>query len=159
MKKVIRLSENDLVRLIERVINEQPTQTKSPEECIRLRKKIDIAKSRAQSVIAMAPRQLQDILKKAFETGVNQGPEAFKNALPREARETLDKKIRTTRMPKTNSEIESMMSQAQQEVENIQEQVKSWLGLFINIGMILMVLWVLLIIIGNTGGDIAGYCG
>jgi uncharacterized protein involved in cysteine biosynthesis len=52
-----------------------------------------------------------------------------------------------------------MISQAQQEVENIQEQVKSWLGLFINIGIILMVLWVLLIIIGNTGGDIAGYCG
>jgi flagellar biogenesis protein FliO len=54
-----------------------------------------------------------------------------------------------------------MISSAQMEAQNLnlQEQVKSVLGLIVNIGMILMVLWVIVILVRNADGDIAGYCG
>jgi hypothetical protein len=64
-------------------------------------------------------------------------------------------------MPKSDAEIESMISAAEIEAKNtkLQEQVKSVLGLIVEIGMILMLLIVLIILIRNADGDIAGYCG
>jgi hypothetical protein len=64
-------------------------------------------------------------------------------------------------MPKSDAEIESMISAAEMEAKNtkLQEQVKSVLGLIVEIGMILMLLIVLIILIRNADGDIAGYCG
>lgn len=159
MKKVIRLSESDLVNLIEKVIQEQATPTKTPQECAMLRKKSEKNKMRAQRVISFAPKQLRDIISKAFDTGLEKGPEAFKSALPMEGRQALEKKLKSVKKPKTDSELEQLISAAQSEASNIQEQVKSWLGLFINIGMLLMVLMVLIIIIRSADGDIAGHCG
>jgi hypothetical protein len=54
-----------------------------------------------------------------------------------------------------------MISAAEMEAKNtkLQEQVKSVLGLIVEIGMILMLLIVLIILIRNADGDIAGYCG
>jgi hypothetical protein len=64
-------------------------------------------------------------------------------------------------MPKSDAEIESMISAVEMEAKNtkLQEQVKSVLGLIVEIGMILMLLIVLIILIRNADGDIAGYCG
>jgi hypothetical protein len=76
-----------------------------------------------------------------------------------EGRQALEKKLKSIKKPKTDSELEQLISAAQSEASNIQEQVKSWLGLFINIGMLLMVLMVLIIIIRAADGDIAGHCG
>jgi hypothetical protein len=159
MKKVIRLTESNLVNLIEKVIQEQATPAKTPQECAMLRKKSEKNKMRAQRVISFAPKQLRDIISKAFDAGVKQGPEAFKSALPMEGKQALEKKLKSIKKPKTDSELEQLISAAQSEASNIQEQVKSWLGLFVNIGMLLMVLMVLIIIIRGADGDIAGYCG
>jgi hypothetical protein len=161
MKKVIRLSEADLISIIEKVISEQSAPSKSPEECAMLRKKVEKNKARAQQVINFAPKALREMLRKAFDAGVENGPEAFKAALPKQANEVLSNKLKSVKMPKSDAEIESMIATAEMEAQNpkLQEQVKSVLGLIVNIGMILMVLWVILILVRNTGGDIAGYCG
>lgn len=159
MKKVIRLSESELTKIILKVIEEQSTPSKSPEECQMLRKKIDKNKMRAKKVISFAPKGVRDIISKAFDIGLKQGPEAFKNALPMEGKQSLEKKLKSVKKPKTDSEIDQLISIAQSEASNVQEQVKSLLGLFVNIGMILMVLMVLIIIIRGIDGDIAGHCG
>jgi hypothetical protein len=101
------------------------------------------------------------MLKKAFDAGVENGPEAFKAALPKQAKEVLNSKLKSVKMPKSDAEIESMISAAEMEAKNtkLQEQVKSVLGLIVEIGMILMLLIVLIILIRNADGDIAGYCG
>jgi len=152
MKKVIRLSEADLISIIEKVITEQATPSKSPQECAMLRKKVEKNKARGERVINFAPRALRDMLKKAFDAGVENGPEAFK---------VLNSKLKSVKMPKSDAEIESMISAAEMEAKNtkLQEQVKSVLGLIVEIGMILMLLIVLIILIRNADGDIAGYCG
>jgi hypothetical protein len=161
MKKVIRLSEADLISIIEKVITEQVTPSKSPQECAMLRKKVEKNKARGERVINFAPRALRDMLKKAFDAGVENGPEAFKAALPKQAKEVLNSKLKSVKMPKSDAEIESMISAAEMEAKNtkLQEQVKSVLGLIVEIGMILMLLIVLIILIRNADGDIAGYCG
>ena len=161
MKKVIRLSEADLISIIEKVITEQATPSKSPQECAMLRKKVEKNKARGERVIKFAPRALRDMLKKAFDAGVENGPEAFKATLPKQAKEVLNSKLKSVKMPKSDAEIESMISAAEMEAKNtkLQEQVKSVLGLIVEIGMILMLLIVLIILIRNADGDIAGYCG
>ena len=159
MKKVIRLSESDLVNLIEKAIQEQSTPSKSPEECAMLRKRSSKNKMRAEKLISFAPKPIREILTKAYQTGLEKGPEAFKSALPMEGKQALEKKLKTVQKPKTDSEIDQLISTAQSEASNIQEQVKSVLGLFVNIGMILMLLMVLIIIIRAADGDISGYCG
>jgi hypothetical protein len=161
MGKLVRLSEGELVNLIKKILSEQSTPSKSPEECVMLRRKKEKNIARGQRVINFAPKALRSILKKAFDAGITKGPEAFKAALPKEANDVLNKKMKTIKMPKSESEIESMISSAQMEAQNLnlQEQVKSVLGLIVNIGMILMVLWVIVILVRNADGDIAGYCG
>jgi hypothetical protein len=126
-----------------------------------LRKKVEKNKARGERVIKFAPRALRDMLKKAFDAGVENGPEAFKAALPKQAKEVLNSKLKSVKMPKSDAEIESMISAAEMEAKNtkLQEQVKSVLGLIVEIGMILMLLIVLIILIRNADGDIAGYCG
>jgi hypothetical protein len=126
-----------------------------------LRKKVEKNKARGERVINFAPRALRDMLKKAFDAGVENGPEAFKAALPKQANEVLNSKLKSVKMPKSDAEIESMISAAEMEAKNtkLQEQVKSVLGLIVEIGMILMLLIVLIILIRNADGDIAGYCG
>jgi hypothetical protein len=126
-----------------------------------LRKKVEKNKARGERVIKFAPRALRDMLKKAFDAGVENGPEAFKAALPKQANEVLNSKLKSVKMPKSDAEIESMISAAEIEAKNtkLQEQVKSVLGLIVEIGMILMLLIVLIILIRNADGDIAGYCG
>jgi hypothetical protein len=126
-----------------------------------LRKKVEKNKARGERVINFAPRALRDMLKKAFDAGVENGPEAFKAALPKQAKEVLNSKLKSVKMPKSDAEIESMISAAEMEAKNtkLQEQVKSVLGLIVEIGMILMLLIVLIILIRNADGDIAGYCG
>jgi hypothetical protein len=161
MGKTIRLSESELINLIQKIISEQPTPSKSPEECSMLRRKKQKNILRGQRVINFAPKALRGILKKAFDAGITQGPEAFKAALPQQANDVLNKKMNSVKMPKSDSEIESLISAAEMESQNLnlQEQVKSVLGLIVNIGMILMVLWVIVILVRNVDGDIAGYCG
>jgi uncharacterized metal-binding protein len=161
MAKVIKLSESDLKNIIRKIVSEQAKPSKSPEECAMLRKKVEKNKARAQQVINFAPKALREMLRKAFDAGVENGPEAFKAALPKQANEVLSNKLKSVKMPKSDAEIESMISAAEMEAKNpkLQEQVKSVLGLIVNIGMILMLLWVILILVRNTGGDIAGYCG
>jgi hypothetical protein len=126
-----------------------------------LRKKVEKNKARGERVINFAPRALRDMLKKAFDAGVENGPEAFKATLPKQAKEVLNSKLKSVKMPKSDAEIESMISAAEMEAKNtkLQEQVKSVLGLIVEIGMILMLLIVLIILIRNADGDIAGYCG
>jgi hypothetical protein len=126
-----------------------------------LRKKVEKNKARGERVINFAPRALRDMLKKAFDAGVENGPEAFKATLPKQAKEVLNSKLKSVKMPKSDAEIESMISAVEMEAKNtkLQEQVKSVLGLIVEIGMILMLLIVLIILIRNADGDIAGYCG
>ena len=80
MKKVIRLTESDLTRIIQRVIEEQEmTQPnkKSPQQCEMIKKKALRNKNRGERLIKMFPKQLQGIMSKSFDNGVKNGVEAF----------------------------------------------------------------------------------
>jgi len=143
MKKVIRLTESDLTRIIKRVIEEQQENS---EKCQNFAKKRKSYKAKGDRIIKLAPKKAQDMLTLIFNTGLEKGPEAFKNAVPQNIKAEFQKKIATLKKPKSDMEVESMISDVENEVKNIQEQfyAPAW---FMPAVMILSVLLILVVLI------------
>lgn len=153
MKKVIRLSESDLTKLILRVIEEQ----ENSEQCQMLAKKIKSHKAKGDRLISLAPKKLRNTLSSIFETGIMKGPEAFKNAIPQQMKQEFQKRVATLKKPKSDMELDSMISNVENEVKNIEEQYygPSWLMPSI---MILGALFILVMLIGGLRSQ-GEYCG
>jgi hypothetical protein len=154
MKKVIRLTESELVRLIQQVITEQET---SPE-CQKIVRKIESHKSKGNRLISLVPKKYRETFQRIFEIGIEDGPEAFKNAIPQELRQKFEKVISTLKKPKTDAELESMISDVENDARQIKEQFygPSWLMPTIMIAGALFILVVLIIGLKNNAGE---YCG
>lgn len=120
MKKRIRLSESDLVNLIEKVIQEQAKEN-SPE-CQKLAQKIKSHKAKGEKLINLIPQKLRSTFTTIFETGINEGPEAFKKEIPAQLKTKFEEKISQIRKPKTQSELDTMITKAENDAKNIQEQ-------------------------------------
>ena len=119
MKKVIRLSESKLVNLIEKIIQEQQVNS---EQCQKFAKKRNSYKAKGERIIRLAPNKLRGMLTSIFNTGLEKGPQAFKNAIPQEMKSEFQKKIATLKKPKSEMELDALLSDVENEVENIQEQ-------------------------------------
>lgn len=120
MVKQIRLSESDLVNLIEKVIQEQANE--NSQKCEKFEKKRKSYKAKGGSIIRLAPKKAQGILTSIFNTGMEKGPEAFKNAVPQNIKAEFQKKLATLKKPKSERELDAMLLDAENQIENIQEQ-------------------------------------
>ena len=145
MKKVIRLSESKLVNLIEKIIKEQ-AQENSPQ-CQKLAQKIKSHKAKGDRLISFAPKKLRNMLSSLFNTGIEKGPEALKNAIPQEMKSEFQKKIATLKKPKSEMELDALLSDVENEVENIQEQFAPQTPYFMAVVMGLSVLLILVVLI------------
>ena len=143
MKKVIRLTESNLVNLIEKVIQEQQ---QNYEQCQKFAAKRKSYKAKGERIIRFAPKKVQNMLTSIFNTGLEKGPEAFKNSVPQNIKAEFQKKIATLKKPKSDMEVESMISDVENEVKNIQEQFygPAWLMPAVMILSVLLVLVVLI---------------
>lgn len=154
MKKVIRLTESELVELIQQVISEQET---SPE-CQKIIRKIESHKSMGNRLISLVPRKYRETFQRIFKMGIEDGPEVFRNAIPQEFKQKFEKVISTLKKPKTDAELESMISKIESDAQQIKEQIygPSWLMPTIMIAGALFILVVLIIGLKNNAGE---YCG
>jgi HD superfamily phosphohydrolase len=143
MKKVIRLTETDLTKIIKRVIEEQQENS---EKCQKFAAKRKSYKAKGERIIRFAPKKVQNMLTSIFNTGLEKGPEAFKNSVPQNIKAEFQKKIATLKKPKSDMEVESMISDVENEVKNIQEQFygPAWLMPAVMILSVLLVLVVLI---------------
>lgn len=148
MKKVIRLTESNLVNLIEKVIQEQQQNF---EQCQEFATKRKSYKAKGDRIIRFAPKKVQNMLTSIFNTGLEKGPAAFKNSIPQNIKAEFQKKIATLKKPKSDMEVESMISDVENEikdieVKNIQEQFygPDWLMAAVMILSVLLVLVVLI---------------
>ena len=143
MKKVIRLTESNLVNLIEKVIQEQQ---QNYEQCQEFATKRKSYKAKGDRIIRFAPKKVQNMLTSIFNTGLEKGPAAFKNSIPQNIKAEFQKKIATLKKPKSDMEVESMISDVENEVKNIQEQFygPDWLMAAVMILSVLLVLVVLI---------------
>ena len=143
MKKVIRLTESNLVNLIEKVIQEQQ---QNYEQCQKFAAKRKSYKAKGERIIRFAPKKVQNMLTSIFNTGLEKGPAAFKNSIPQNIKAEFQKKIATLKKPKSDMEVESMISDVENEVKNIQEQFygPAWLMPAVMILSVLLVLVVLI---------------
>jgi hypothetical protein len=143
MKKVIRLTESNLVNLIEKVIQEQQ---QNYEQCQEFATKRKSYKAKGDRIIRFAPKKVQNMLTSIFNTGLEKGPAAFKNSIPQNIKAEFQKKIATLKKPKSDMEVESMISDVENEVKNIQEQFYGppWLMAAVMILSVLLVLVVLI---------------
>ena len=143
MKKVIRLTESNLVNLIEKVIQEQQQNYEPCQEFATKRKSY---KAKGDRIIRFAPKKVQNMLTSIFNTGLEKGPAAFKNSIPQNIKAEFQKKIATLKKPKSDMEVESMISDVENEVKNIQEQFygPAWLMPAVMILSVLLVLVVLI---------------
>ena len=143
MKKVIRLTESNLVNLIEKVIQEQQ---QNYEQCQEFATKRKSYKAKGDRIIRFAPKKVQNMLTSIFNTGLEKGPAAFKNSIPQNIKAEFQKKIATLKKPKSDMEVESMISDVENEVKNIQEQFygPAWLMPAVMILSVLLVLVVLI---------------
>ena len=144
MKKVIRLTESNLVNLIEKVIQEQ-AQENSPE-CQKLAQKIKSHKAKGEKLINLIPQKLRSTFTTIFETGINEGPEAFKKEIPTQFKTKFEEKFSQIQKPKTQSDLDTMLSKAENDAKNIQEQfyAPAW---FMPTIMILCLLFMLVLLI------------
>ena len=145
MKKVIRLSESKLVNLIEKIIKEQ-AQENSPE-CQKLAQKIKSHKAKGDRLISFAPKKFRNMLSSLFNTGIEKGPEALKTAIPQEMKSEFQKKIATLKKPKSETELDAMISDVENEVNNIQEQIFTPGTGLMSVIMILGLLFMLVVLI------------
>ena len=143
MKKVIRLTETDLTKIIKRVIEEQQENS---EKCQKFATKRKSYKAKGERIIRFAPKKVQNMLTSIFNTGLEKGPAAFKNSIPQNIKAEFQKKIATLKKPKSDMEVESMISDVENEVKNIQEQFygPAWLMPAVMILSVLLVLVVLI---------------
>ena len=143
MKKVIRLTETDLTKIIKRVIEEQQENS---EKCQKFAAKRKSYKAKGDRIIRFAPKKVQNMLTSIFNTGLEKGPAAFKNSIPQNIKAEFQKKIATLKKPKSDMEVESMISDVENEVKNIQEQFygPAWLMPAVMILSVLLVLVVLI---------------
>lgn len=153
MKKVIRLTESDLTRIIKRVVEEQQENS---EKCQNFAKKRKSYKAKGDRIIRLAPKKVQDMLTSIFNTGLEKGPQAFKNAVPQNIKAEFQKKIATLKKPKSDMEVESMISDVENEVKNIQEQFAPQSPWFMITVMSLSVLLILVVLI--WGMEESSYC-
>jgi len=159
MKKVIRLTESDLVNLIERVLQEQ-SQTESPE-CQKVKKRINSYKLKGERIIRFAPQKTRAILSSLFQKGIEEGPEAFKKGIPQQMKQDFEKRIKNLRKPKSDSELDLMISDAENEINQIQEasSLPMWLQYTILISSWLFILLVFIWAARNNfNQDIGGVC-
>ena len=143
MKKVIRLTESNLVNLIEKVIQEQQQNSTQCQEFATKRKSY---KAKGDRIIRFAPQKVQNMLTSIFNTGLEKGPAAFKNSIPQNIKAEFQKKIATLKKPKSDMEVESMISDVENEVKIIQEQFygPAWLMPAVMILSVLLILVVLI---------------
>lgn len=142
MKKQIRLSESDLVNLIEKVIQEQANE--NSQKCEKFEKKRKSYKAKGDSIIRLAPKKAQGILTSIFNTGMEKGPEAFKNAVPQNIKAEFQKKLATLKKPKSERELDAMLLDAENQIENIQEQVNPPIVGYVMLAGLLLVLVMLI---------------
>jgi hypothetical protein len=144
MKKVIRITESDLTNIIRRVIVEQQENS---EQCQKFAKKRNSYKAKGERIIRLAPNKLRGMLTSIFNIGLEKGPQAFKNAIPQEMKSEFQKKIATLKKPKSEMELDALLSDVENEVENIQEQFAPQTPYFMAVVMGLSVLLILVVLI------------
>ena len=154
MKKVIRLTESELTNIIKKVVQEQQENS---AQCQKLAQKIKSHKAKGERLINFAPKKVRNMLTNIFEKGINEGTEAFKNAIPQQMKSDFQKKIATLKKPKSDMELDSIISDVENEVKNIQEQFypPAW---FMPTIMILGALFILVMLIGGLRSQ-GEYCG
>lgn len=158
MKKVIRLTESDLTRIIQRVIEEQEmTQSnkKSPQQCEMIKKRALRNKNRGQRLIKMFPKPLQGIMSKSFDSGIKNGVESFFTSIPTEVRSEVKQKFDKSKKPKTDDELDVIIANAESGQQDMQEQTaswKDWVWLMVLLAIIIFLIW-------NGTRNYGEYCG
>ena len=139
----VDFTETDLTKIIKRVIEEQQENS---EKCQKFAAKRKSYKAKGERIIRFAPKKVQNMLTSIFNTGLEKGPEAFKNSVPQNIKAEFQKKIATLKKPKSDMEVDSMISDVENEVKNIQEQFygPAWLMPAVMILSVLLVLVVLI---------------
>ena len=155
MKKVIRITESDLTNIIRTVIEEQQGEDKT-QQCQRFAKKRNSLKAKGDRIIRLAPKKIQGMITSIFNKGLEGGPESFKNAIPQNIKAEFQKKIATLKKPKSDSELESMVSNVENDIQNLQEQYAPQSPWVMGSIMILSVLLILVVII--WGMEESSYC-
>jgi uncharacterized membrane protein (DUF106 family) len=98
------------------------------------------------------------MLSSLFNTGIEKGPDAFKNAIPQEMKSEFQKKIATLKKPKSETELDAMISDVENEVNNIQEQIFTTGTGLMSVIMILGLLFMLVVLIRGLRSQ-GEYCG
>lgn len=158
MKKIIRLTESDLTRIVKRVIEEQEmTQPnkKSPQQCEMIKKRALRNKNRGERLIKMFPKQLQGIMSKSFDNGIKNGVEAFFSSIPTEIRSEVKQKFDKSRKPKSDAELDAMITKAESGQQDMQEQTASWRDWVWLMALLAMIIFVIYLNTRNYGE----YCG
>jgi hypothetical protein len=155
MGKTIRLTESDLTRIIRRVIVEKQENS---EQCQKLAQKIKSHKAKGDRLISFAPKKLRNMLSSLFNTGIEKGPDAFKNTIPQEMKSEFQKKIATLKKPKSETELDAMILDVENEVNNIQEQIFTPGTGLMSVIMILCLLFMLVVLIRGLRSQ-GEYCG
>lgn len=141
MKRTIRLTESDFTRIIRRIIVEQQ---ENPQRCEKFEKKRKSYKAKGERIIRLSPKKAQGILTSIFNTGMEKGPEAFKNAVPQNIKAEFQKKITTLKKPKSERELDAMLSDVENKIENIQEQVNPPVMGYVFLACLLLILVILI---------------
>lgn len=152
--KVIKLTENDLMNIVQKVIEEQGMK-KSPEECQKIEKSIERNIKRGERLLRLFPKPFQSIMKKSFDEGTKNGVQAFFTSIPSEIRDEVKNKFAKLRKPQTDSEIETIVVDAESGKKDVQEQQGSWRDWVWLMGLIAIILFVIWARKKN-GGE---YCG
>lgn len=158
MKKVIRLTEADLTKIIQRVIQEQEmaqSKEKSPQQCEMIKKRALKNKSRGERLIKLFPKPLQGIMSKSFDAGIKNGVEAFFSSIPAEIRGEVKQKFDKSRKPKTDQELDVMISKAESGQQDMQEQKANWRDWVWLMGLLAIIIFVIYL----KTKDYGEYCG
>jgi hypothetical protein len=169
MKKVIRITESDLTNIIRRVIEEQQGEDKT-QQCQKIKNRIAKNTRRGERLLRLFPKPFQSIMKKSFDEGAKNGVQAFFTAIPSEIRDEVKTQFAKFKKPKTDSEIETMVVDAESGKKDIQEQPvinaaltpyvkpkrdwRSYIWLVVLLAIIIFIIYD-----GNRQFDIGGYCG
>lgn len=145
MKKVIRITESDLTNIIRRVIKEQQGEDKT-QQCQKIKNRIAKNTRRGERLLKLFPKPFQPIMKKAFEEGKKNGPDAFFTALPNEIRDEVKNRFSKLKKPKTDAELEKMVVDIESKQSNIQEQQPGpiWFEyafLIFSLGFMVYIIW------------------